>query len=206
MSRKLVCATLPFVLSFLPWATAQEELPTPAPAEPSLVATLNRSASGKKLDEKGFSSETITLQKGMTYPVEKQELNSVTLRDGELLIKVNKSDVELREDDGTLLEGSPLKLISAIYWDTGGSARYSVESELRRLLPKGRVKEPKQILIGHYLLGARASEVTTQHGTVDSNLNIRLQAPKKMALDVVWEYEGRQIEKTIREGEFLTIP
>lgn len=194
------------LVASIPYSSAQETAPSPSPTEPELVATLNRSASGKKLDEKGFSSETVTLQKGMTYPVEKQELNTVTLRDGDTLIKVNKPDVDLSEDDGTLLEGGPLKLISAVYWDIGGSVRYSVESELRRLLPKGRVKEPKQILIGSYLLGARASEVTTQFGKVDENFNIRLQAPKKMALDVVFEYEGRQIEKTIREGEFLTIP
>lgn len=177
-----------------------------APPKAALVATLKRTTSGKKLDAQGFATENITLQKGMTYPVEQEDFSSVVLRDGEQLIKLNKTEVDLQEDDGSVLAGAPLKLISAVYWDTSGGRRYSVESDLRRMLPQGRIQEPVQILIGDYLLGARASEVNTQFGRVDENMNIRLEAPKLMALDVVYEYEGKEVRKTVREGDFLILP
>jgi hypothetical protein len=169
------------------------------------IATIKRSISGQKLDNRGFGAGSIPLQAGMTYLVENQDMGFVTIRDGETLIRVNKSDVDLSEDDGSVAEGGFFRIVSANYQATTGGKRYSIKHELLKQIPKGRLTEPIKILIGDHLLRARAQEVNIQYGTIHGN-NVRLAAPKVMMLTIVYEYDGRRLQKQVYEGDYLTLP
>ena len=175
------------------------------PEQKQFIATVKRSTSGQKLDERGFGAGSVALQKDMTYPVEKQDMGSVTLRDGDTLIRVTKSDVDLSEDDGSA-EGGFFRIVSANYQATTGGTRYSVKQEIQKQIPKGRFTEQVRILIGDYLLRARAQEVNIQYGTIDGNNNVRLQAPKVMMLTINYEYDGKRYTKQVAEGDYLTLP
>jgi len=98
--------------------------------QPQYIATIKRSTSGEKLNERGFGAGSVSLKSGMTYPVEKQDMGFVTIRDGDVLVKVSKSDVELAEDEGSAAEGGFFRIVSANYQATTGGRRYSVKQEI----------------------------------------------------------------------------
>ena len=174
--------------------------------QPQYIATIKRSTSGEKLNERGFGAGSVSLKSGMTYPVEKQDMGFVTIRDGDVLVKVSKSDVELAEDDGSAAEGGFFRIVSANYQATTGGRRYSVKQEILKRIPKGPITEPIKILINDHLLRARAQEVNIQYGTIDGNNNVRLDAPKVMMLTIIYEYEGKRFTKEVTEGNYLVLP
>lgn len=176
------------------------------PRQPQYIATIKRSTSGQKLDDRGFGAGSVSLQSGMVYPVEKQDMGSVTIRDGDALIRVNKSDVELAEDDGSAAEGGFFRIVSANYQATTGGRRYSVKQEILKRIPKGPITQPIKILIDDHLLRARAQEVNIQYGTIDGNNNVTLDAPKIMMLTIIYEYEGKRFTKEVTEGNYLVLP
>jgi hypothetical protein len=176
------------------------------PDQPQYIATIKRSTSGQKLDERGFGAGSVSLQSGMIYPVEKQDMGSVTIRDGDTLVRVNKSDVDLAEDDGSTSGGGFFRIVSANYRATTGGRRYSVKQEILKRIPKGPITQPIKILIDDHLLRARAQEVNIQYGTIDGNNNVRLDAPKVMMLTIVYEYEGKRFTKEVTEGNYLILP
>jgi hypothetical protein len=84
---------LPLQLSVFGQMQKQAETET---NQKQYFATVKRSTLGKKLDERGFATSSIPLQAGMTYLVEKQEIGFVTIREDDTLVRVSKSDVDLK--------------------------------------------------------------------------------------------------------------
>ena len=123
------------------------------------IATIKRSTSGRQLDERGFGSGSVPLHSGMTYLVEKNDMGTVTIQDGDVLIRVNKSDVDLTVDDGSASEGGFFRIVSANYRATTGGKRYSVKQEILKRIPKGRITQPIKILIDDHLLACSKKTV-----------------------------------------------
>jgi len=174
------------------------------------IATIKRSTSGEKLNENGFGAGTVQLQSGMTYEVEKQDLGSVTLRDGDILIRVNRTNVDVMKDDGSASVGDFFRIVSASYRATTGGTRYNVKHEIQKRLPRGPLTQPVQILIDDHLLRARANEVNSQTAvarqTGPDTYKVKLDAPKQMILTIVYEYNGQRFTKEVAGGDYLVLP
>ena len=162
-------------------------------------AVILRSVPGPVLNEKGFTTGTVKLNKGESYPVVDQNLTEVTILVKGSNVRVAKSDVLISEDTEG---GNFVRIISAKY-GFPGETQWEVKEEIKKRMPENPLKEAAEILVSDKLLRAKANSMVKT-----TLVNGRpVVVPRDGAiLTITYEVDGDRKVKEVVEGTYLTLP
>lgn len=181
-----------------------------AEEEPDKQAEAVRSVSGTLVDEKGASKGTISIKKGDVFEVASVGMGSVTLRDGENLIKVPGDSVKVTEAEGDELLASSLRIVSA-KMSFPNDRRYEVKQEIKKLVKKhlesGPItpESPLKIQVTDRFLRAKAGSVM-YYFLKNANGDLVQYRKTGLFLTVTYEFDGKRLEKTGGENSTITLP
>jgi hypothetical protein len=167
------------------------------------MAEVLRSVSASYVDDKGLSAGNVTLKKGDSYEVVKEDLSSVVVEGNGQFIKIPKDAVRVTEAAPPAPGSGVLRIISAKYGKTG-DREYEVKQELKKRIPAGSISSPVKILVSDALLRAKAAAANQTTGVV--NGNVVTVDTRSFILTVTYEWDGKRLKKEAMEGQTIELP
>lgn len=185
---------------------------------PPMQAELGRSTTGRTLGPNGLASGTMSLKKGMIFPVTEQKMGFVVLSVNGRKVVVSDKEVILSpapEGAGAPPAGAPqpafvpgqIVLISARYTIEGNQPR-NVKVRLAKLIPTGVINQPVSILVTDGLSSAaQAQDGQAVVSGVNSNSStVQVQLSARNILTVQYSFNGQVLTKQAAEGTHLVLP
>lgn len=198
---------LPFTLLLA--AAAHSETSTP-----SLQAELNRSTTGRTLNDRNLADGTMPLKKGMVFDVVEQKMGFVVLSAGSRKVVVSQTDVTVSSKPEA--QASPSPAVPAAVpasFTPGQIARYTlqgnqprnVKNRLAKLIPAGTITQPVEIMVTDELSSAAAIQGNTVVVTSGSGGTV-VTGTARNILTVEYSFNGETRKKQVMEGSYLTLP
>jgi hypothetical protein len=189
-----------------------------------LQAEVLRSTTGRTLDERGLSSGTMSLKKGMIFDVAEQKMGFVVLLVSGKKVAIPSGEVSVSPKSAVSTESQSattdqtaqppfvpgqIVLISAKYSLEGNQPR-NVKNRLSKLVPNGVITAPVSILVTDELSSAAMSQGNVSQGTIvntgSGTAAITLKHPAKNILTVQYSFNGQLRTKQAVEGSYLMLP
>jgi hypothetical protein len=182
-----------------------------AEEETSKRGELIRSLKGTEVDESGNSKGEVSVMKGESYEVASEGVGSVVLRNADKLIKVPSEAVKVTDADDDDAVGSSLRIVSAKLGFLN-DRRYEVKQEIKKIVKKHldrgpiTTSSPVEIPISDLLLRAKAKAATYTSRQQPNGTVTVYRRPEKLYLLITYEFEGKRMEKSGKEGTTIKIP
>lgn len=215
-----------FLLTLAGASLAQTQPSSPPPVE-RLRAELNRSTTGRLLDDRGLATGTMPLRKGDVYNVDEQKVGSVILIVSGKKVAVPSGEVTVskgqvaapsgpqppqlqpvnnglpQEPARTPVTPGAIELVSAKYTLMGNQPR-NVKTKLAKLIPEGVIDKTVNVLVTDELSTAAAAQ--GNYTVIYSTQRRIVQEHPKNILTVEYIFNGQTHTRQVMEDTYLTLP